>query len=36
MLRQPTAAHFAGEKYGHIVIAQMNLGLKDTSRASCI
>jgi hypothetical protein len=31
MLWQPTVAHFAGGKYGHIVTAQVNLGLTDTS-----
>jgi hypothetical protein len=28
---EPTVAHFAGGKYGHIVTAQVNLGLTDTS-----
>jgi len=31
MLWQPTVAHSAGGKYGHIVTAQVNLGLTDTS-----
>jgi hypothetical protein len=30
MLWQPIVAHFAGGKYGHIVTAQVNLGLTDT------